>query len=177
MASILASVFGKTTTSFLQTINGKSTQVLSDLKVESARITLKATVFSHKLENGQSFIDSKVMEPIVIEMNVICPTIDVVDELNDVLMNRSARYQVTSRGLIFQNMLPKSETLDISGEVLSATPVKLVLRQFLVQGESPVLFANQADSRIVQKGTQLLKQVEGTVSDLASQTKEYLGIS
>lgn len=177
MPSILASVFGKTTTSFLQTINGESTSVLSNLKVESSRITLKANVFSHKLENGQSFIDAKVMMPTIIEMTVICPTVDVVDELNNILLNRSARYQVTSRGLIFQNMLPKGETLDLSGEILSATPVRLVWQQLLVQGENPVLFANQADSRIVQKGTQLLKQAESTVSDLASQAKTYLGMT
>lgn len=177
MPSILASVFGKSTTTFLQTINGESISVLSNMKVESSRITLKSTVFSHKLENGQSFIDSKAMMPIIIEMTVICPTVDVVDELNNILLNRSARYQVTSRGLIFQNMLPKSETLDFSGEILSATPVRIVWQQLLVQGENPVLFLNQADSRIVQKGTQLLKQAETTVSGLAGQVKNYLGIS
>ncbi|ATW57896.1 hypothetical protein CNR33_00050 [Pseudomonas phage tabernarius] len=177
MPSILASILGKTTTSFLQTINDETLPVLKDLKVESSRITLKATLFSHKLENGQSFVDSKVMVPIVIEMTVICPTVDVVDELNSIILNRSARYQVTSRGLIFPNMLPKGETIDMSGEMLSATPIKLTWCQLLVQGEAPVLFANQAESRIVQKGTQLLDKAESTATELAGQAKQWLGIS
>lgn len=176
MPSILASVFGKSSTSFQQTISGVTVPVLLDLKVESARITLKANLFSHKLENGSSFIDSKVMSPIVIEMSVICPTVDSVDELNSILMNRTARYQVTSRGLIFNEMLPKGEMIDMSGEMLSATPIKLTWVQLLVQGESPVLFANQAESRVVQKGTQLLEKAKSTASDLSDQIKKTLGV-
>ncbi len=176
MPSILASVFGKTTTSFLQTTNGVTTPVLSKMKVESSRITLKASLFSHKLENGQSFVDSKVMLPIVIEMSVICPDVNVLDELNAIILDRSSRYQVTSRGLIFQNMLAKGEGLDLSGEMLSATPIKLTWYQLLVQGAAPVLFANQAESKIVKKGTQLLEQAEQTASEMAGQAKQWLGI-
>lgn len=171
MPSILASLFSRASTRFFNQTFG--IDVLTGVKVVSSITSLDADLMRHMKENGSTEIDSKVVKPIEINMDVICPTTSDLEELNTVLQDRNSIYQITSRGLIFRNMMPRNDIIKQDSKNLSSTPVRITFSQLLVQGESPIVFANQADARTVNRGVSIIGQAADTVSDFYDKVSSY----
>lgn len=171
MASILASILGISQTRFLNQTYG--VPELTNVKVKSARITLRSEPMRNKLENGSTYIDSRVILPVSIEMEAIAPDINTAEQLHNSLQERSSLFEVTSRGLIVPNMMMKAQIMKQGPEMLSAIPVKLILDQLMIQGEYPVVFKNEADSRLVNIGNRLVEAVTDTAQNLFDKVSQY----
>jgi hypothetical protein len=64
-------------------------------------------------------------------------------------------------------MRVESENVSQSSEVLSAAPIHLTFKQMLVQNQDPVVFAQAADSSLIDRGMAILSDAGDTVSSLA----------
>lgn len=137
-----------------------------DVKVVTASIKLSAEPQRQMLEDGSTLTDSKTVRPTRMSVDVVCPDINVLDQVNSIMGDRTSLYQITSRGLIFANLMVDSEFLRQSPDMLSATPVRMSFKQILIENVSPVIFANKSDSSVIERGISALNKATASVTDL-----------
>ena len=137
-----------------------------DVKVVTASIKLSAEPQRQMLEDGSTLTDSKTVRPTRMSVDVICPDINVLDQVNSIMGDRTSLYQITSRGLIFPNLMVDSEFLRQSPDMLSATPVRMSFKQILIENVSPVIFANKSDSSVIERGISALNKATDSVTSL-----------
>ncbi|QQO38575.1 hypothetical protein [Pseudomonas phage TH15] len=99
-------------------------------------------------------------------VEVFCPSIDVVDQINQLLLDRDTLCKVITRGMVFERMMCTSEALNQTPEMISATPARLTFSQVLVQNPKPIMFRNAGDSSIIDRGLALAEDVVDSASDL-----------
>lgn len=148
--------------------------VLKTLKVSKVSIRLSSDAMRHMLEDGTTRIDTRVVKPIRIVADIICPDLSSVEELNQVLTNRKELYQITTRGLIIPNMMLGSDSLKQTGEMISATPVRLSFDQVLIEGREPIVFSNDANASAIDRGIAVLTDAKEGVSDFYSRTSKAI---
>lgn len=143
----------KTTTPF----GVKITKLVANFHAEPQR---------QMLEDGSTITDSKTVKGGKLALDVICPDVNVLMQVNAVLADRTSLYQITSRGLIFANYMIDEEFIKQTPEVLSATPMRISFKQILIENESPVIFANKADASLIERGIAAISSVKDTAADL-----------
>lgn len=149
-------------------IYNQSTKATTNLEVKVVNVSIKLSAEPQRqtMEDGSTKTDSKTVRPIRMTADVICPDINALTQVNSILSDRSSLYQITSRGLIFQNMMVDSEFIRQAPDMLSATPVRMSFKQILIENVSPIIFANQSDSSIIERGISALNKATETVTDL-----------
>ncbi|WNG73461.1 hypothetical protein 109_060 [Pseudomonas phage 109] len=140
--------------------------VAADLRISRVNTRFSSVGQRHMLEDGTTKMDSRTVHPMEIIVEVFCPSIDVVDQINQLLLDRDTLYKVITRGMVFERMMCTSEALNQTPEMISATPARLTFSQVLVQNPKPIMFRNAGDSSIIDRGLALAEDVVGSASDL-----------
>jgi hypothetical protein len=166
--SIVASLFSQVSFSMVDSSGAKWSVKLN---VSRVSIRLLSKPMRHMLESGSTVVDTRIIEPSSIDVDIFCQTLDDVDSVNKLLMDRSAFYTLTTKGLVFGAMMLQHEVLKQQPTVLSAVPIHLVFKEVLVQHAAPVIFKQPADSSLISLGIASLKTAQQNVSDLVSAVK------
>lgn len=163
--NVLSTLLSPASLKVVNTVTGLN--AFPNLKVLKAALRFPSTNMHHMREDGASIVDCRVIQPSMIVIDAICPDDDTVLAVNNVMADRSALYNVTSKGIVIQNMMIDNEDFKQSPEVISAAPVRLRFTQLLVEGVEPVVCAQQGDSSMLDRGIQLISQSPTTVLQLA----------
>lgn len=137
-----------------------------NLKVVKGIIRLVSESFGHSMEAGNTQIDTRVMKPFKVAFDVICPDIQTLDQVNNVLLDRKSLYQVKTRGIIVANLQVDNETLRQSADMTIATPVRISFQQIMIQHTSPVVFDNPASASIIDRGIAAVDSIQSSAADL-----------
>lgn len=140
--------------------------VAADLRISRVNTRFSSVGQRHMLEDGTTKMDSRTIHPMEIIVEVFCPSIDVVDQINQLLLDRDTLYKVITRGMVFERMMCTSEALNQTPDMISATPARLTFSQVLVQNPKPIMFRNVGDSSMIDRGLALAEDVVGSAGDL-----------
>jgi hypothetical protein len=83
-------------------------------------------------------------------------------------------YTITTRGLVFDNMMVDRERIQQTSKMLSATPIEIAFKQVLLQSAKPTVCLQHADSSLVDRGVALVGQVKSTIGSLADKVAALL---
>lgn len=184
--SILSSLLSKASLSIKS--NATGLDIATNLKVSRVMFKYCSRVMRHKREDGTSIVDARIILPSVVEIDVICETIDDLALVNAVMLDRTTVYTIKSKGLIIENMMSEVDAIRQTSDVISATPIRMSFTSLLIQGNSKVPSVQQpSDSSLIDKGLQdisqavqgvqgLITNVQTTVLGLAAQVKSNLGL-
>jgi hypothetical protein len=155
-----------------------SIDVAAGCGVSKVTIKLRSKIFRHKREDGTTIVDARVVEPMLVEINVFAPTLDNLAMLNSAMLDRGSTYTIKSRGLVLRRMMVSENSIKQSGDMLSAAPVRLNFKELLTQNLTNVgqtLTAQPADSTLIDKGLQTASTAVQTVQGLASTIAGNIG--
>jgi hypothetical protein len=130
---------------------------LSGIYIQRVTMHLSSSLFDNRREDGTSIVDARVLLPTSIDVDVICGTIDAVEKINNILKDINSIYTITSKGLTFQNLTLKNNSIIQSPDVLSASPIKLSFQQRLLQNNNNPTCAQTGDASIIDNGITNLK--------------------
>jgi hypothetical protein len=148
-----------------------SINVASGCGVSKVVIKLRSKVFRHKREDGTTIVDARVLEPMVTEIDVFSPSLDSLTLLNSAMLDRNSTYTLKSRGLVLRNMMVNETSIKQTGDMISASPVRLSFKELLTQNQSSTgqtNVAQAADSTLIDKGLQTVSSAVQSVQSLAS---------
>jgi hypothetical protein len=159
--------------------------VLSKVKVLNTKISLSSTAMRHMREDGTSIVDSRVILPFIMEVHMICPDLNVASDVLSVLNDRSSLYRVTSKGLIFDDLMLMYDSMQQTPDNLSSTPTRIAFQQVLLQGGQQAITAQPADGSLLDRGIASIRDaaqsatqtVTQSVSDLFNRATESVGRS
>jgi hypothetical protein len=163
-SSILASLLSKSQFTVANAATGAKT--ITGVKIKRVVMRYLATIPRHMREDGTCIVDTRIIRPSVMAVDVICPTLDDVTQLIALINDRENLYTITSKGIVFKNMMAQSSTNNQSPEMLSAAPYRVFFKELLQQGVDPVVCANAGDSDTVDGGFQIISAVSNTVNGL-----------
>jgi hypothetical protein len=149
--------------------------VLPDVRVASVMMRLQSDPMRHHMEDGSLFIDTRVPRPNIMTIQIFCPNLDAVNQVNAVMANRHSLYTIKSRGLSFRSMKLNSMAPEQTPKVLSATPMTLEFRQIIVQNVAPVLFRQASDSKLVDRGISLIEDAKESVLGVVDSVNKAVG--
>lgn len=155
-----------------------SIDVAAECGVSKVVIKLRSKIMRHKREDGTTIVDARVLEPMTVEIGVFAPTLDSLSMLNSAMLDRNSTYTVKSRGLVFRRMMMNATGIKQSGDMLSASPVRLSLKELLTQNQTNVgqtNVAQPADSTLIDKGLQTVATAVQTVQGLAQSIAGEIG--
>lgn len=163
-ASILSSILSPAKfTIYNQT---SAVVVGSTLEVMKVMIKFSSEIQRHPLEDGSTKVDSRIIQPSKMIVDVICKDDDALSAVVTLLSDRTSLYQVTSRGLILQNLMVSSDYFHQAPEMISATPTRISFDQILIQNVNPIVFANSTNASVIDRGLAAVTSAGSTVSDL-----------
>jgi hypothetical protein len=145
--------------------------VAQALSVSKFTLKLRSRIFRHKREDGNTIVDARQVEPMKVELETFAPSLDAISTVNGAMMDRDGTYTVTSRGLVMRRMMVEAVDVKQSGDMISASPVKVGLKELLTQNQSNVGQQNVAqpgDSSLIDQGLQTISNAVTTVQNLAS---------
>lgn len=142
------------------------TEISATFGIVKVMIRLSSEIQRHMLEDGTTLVDSRIVTPSKVMIDVLCRNDDELSSVVSLLQDRESLLQVTSRGYILDNLMVSTNYFHQSPEVLSATPTRISFDQVLVQNVNPIVFANSANASIVDKGLSSLTSITSSVSDL-----------
>ncbi len=163
--SILSSLFSQANFSLAKATGGA---VATNLKVISVKTKFSSTVFGHMREDGVTLVDARVIKATRLTVECIVPDLDTLSQITQVAMDRVSLYTIKSKGLVFNNMRVDEDNISQIPKMLSASPLKIVFKEQLVQYVQPVIFAQSADSSLISQGIVALQSVTTTASNLYS---------
>lgn len=140
--------------------------VAPDLKTVRVTIQLSAAAMRHMREDGATIVDSKVIQPTSLDIEGYCQDINSLGQVNAILLDRTAVYSITSKGLTFDNMMCDTQQIYQSPDVMSAIPIRMRFRQIPSKSVSPIVVAQSADASIVSRGMNLLSSATKSVNDI-----------
>lgn len=148
-------------------VTGSGGATLSDIGVKDVTIQFTSRLLMNTSESGQPIIDSRVIMPTRISVNVVCNSADRVAEVNSLLMNLDQVFTIMSRGIKLENFMLDTESLTQSAAMLSATPMRIGFKKVMLQGGGSPLCAQAGDSSTVIGGIRNAATVaEGKLSQL-----------
>jgi hypothetical protein len=150
-------------------------QVMRQVKVLRTKAYLSAAAMRHMLEDGNSIIDTRIILPCSLEIEFICPDLNVAGQVMGVFEDRSSLYQITSKGLIFDNMMLMHDGISQTPENLSSIPTRIMFQQILLEGTQQKITAQPGDASIVDRGIAALNNAAQTAQDLFSRAREQVG--
>jgi hypothetical protein len=162
--SLLSGTFAKASFQILDV--SSFTIVQTNLKVVKVSVKWASTVMRHMREDGVSTVDSRVLRPAIVMVQVICPDANALDAANALLASRSTVFRVITKGIVIPNLMVDEEQLQQMPDQLSSTPMTIRFKQIQIQGIAPIIFKHPTDASIINRGLTLLGDAEQKVSDL-----------
>lgn len=177
--TILSSLASKPALSIVSNLSG--IDYGPNLSVQKVRSHLRSVTQKHKREDGTSIVDARILLPVLIEVSAFCKTLDQLQMINALLLDRESAYTVTTKGIIFKNMMADENTIRQTPDCISANPVILTFEQLLLQGGSATpQVAQAADASMLDRGIQLVQGAATTAvksaTQLASQVTLMTGL-
>jgi hypothetical protein len=166
--NILASLFSQVIFSL---VDSYKVPLSVRLNVSKVSIRMESKLQRHVLENGSSVVDSRIIIPAVLSVDVFVSTLDDLNIVNNLLLDRTNLYTITTKGLVFGSMMLESEKISQVPENLSSSPVQLSFKEVLVENTTPVIFKQSSDSSMIQQGMASLNTAEQNVTGLISAIK------
>ena len=147
--------------------------VISNLKARVVSIKFVSEPMVHQKEDGTTLIDTRVITPARVMIDGIAPSINDVSAINEVLLDRESLYQISSRGIIIANLMSDSENFRQSKDNISSTPTRISFQQVLIERVSPVVYANQSDSSLIDRGLAIIDNAEENVIDVYNKVTRF----
>lgn len=142
---------------------------LTNIGVKDVRFNFHSQLMQNTGEDGLPIIDSRVIFPTTITMNVFCNSADRVAEVNTLLNDISSKFTITSRGILLENFMLDTESMTQAAAMISANPMKISFKQVMLQGGGALVCRNPGDSSTVLGGIRnSIKVAESAVEDLTS---------
>lgn len=145
--------------------------VFADFKNLEVNIDLSSEFMRHTKEDGNVFVDSKIVQPFEVEITGFLASVMDLRCVAAILVDRSHYYSVTVNGLPWNNMLAVDLSLDSDAETLSTYPVQMVFRQILARQVDYVKMDQGADYPNRKFGDVGLGKVSMTVQQLFDKIK------
>jgi len=166
---LLSAVFSSPS---LRIFNKKTGQyVLIPIRTIRVALTFQSRAARHKMEDGSTKVDQRILMPIVVAIDLIAPTMDIVGQVNAVTADREASYFISSRGIVIDDLRVTSQVIDQTPENLSSTPIQLTFSQLMFQGRSQTVYSQAADASLIDRGMALLSSATQTVSSTIQKIK------
>jgi hypothetical protein len=156
------------TSSFLVKDESTGQSVIDSIKVSRVTIKLTSTPMRHMKEDGSSIVDSRIIQPTTVAVNAFCENIDSLNQINEVVANRSVFYSVSSKGVVLNRMMVESGQTKQSPEFVSAIPIHLVWRQVMSKESTPAVMAQTSNSSMIDRGMTVIGKASKTVSGLVA---------
>ncbi len=164
--SILSSVLSKAALTIVEV--GKSTNLAEKLKVSTVTIKYKSRVMRHQKENGSTVVDVRIVDPVVVDLDVIAPSFDELGVLKNFLLDRKETFTLTSKGVVVKEVVCGAIDIQQNASMLSASPARITFKQFLRQGgprETHKIVEQPADSSVFNRGIQTVTKKLESVQD------------
>jgi len=170
--SILSSLRSKASLSIANSTNSsddRERDVAKGLVVTKINIKYRSRTMRHMLENGTGVVDTRVIDPTIIDMEVICPTLDELNLVNQMLQDRKNTYNVTTKSIVVNDMVCDNFQVMQSSGMLSASPVRITMKQLRRQGADSKrlhqVVEQPPDSSVLGLGIQRAQQVTSNVQE------------
>lgn len=166
--SILSSLRSKALLTIVSNgATGAEDNLAKNLKVTNVSIKYSARAMRHMLEDGTTIVDARIIDPTMVELEVICPTLDELNNTNQMLRDRKNTFKLTSKGIIVNNVVCEAFKIQQTSEMLSASPVRISMKQILRQGMARVgqVVEQPADSSLIGQGIQTMQKVTASVQE------------
>lgn len=171
--SILSSLLSKP--QFVITNSTTGAAVMTGVKVKKASIQLAAFIPRHMREDGSTITDTRVIRPTMLVVELIAPTIDDVEDVTTVMNDRQNLYGISSKGLVFANMMAMNIGVKQNSDMLSAAPFQMVFKELLQENVNPVICAQGGDSDSQDSGIQILNNITNGVGSLVTTVTNFFG--
>lgn len=135
-------------------------------KVIKVSIKLTSDPMRHSMEDGSTFIDTRIIKPPKVQVDLIAPDDDTLSQVNAVMLDRKSLYQITSRGIILPDVMVEAESMEQTANNISSTVMKLSFQQVLIENTLQIIVTNAADASIIDRGRAVVGEVTETVSGL-----------
>lgn len=149
---------------------------IKTVKPVSVTIKMTSTIMRHMREDGQTFADTRIIQPTSISIEGIAPDFNTIKQVNALLQDRTNIYNVTSKGVTVKQLMADSNQMPQTAQYLSAGQIKLEMRQVLTKSVEPAVCAQSGDTSLVSAGLSLLSAAASTVSGLVSKVSSVAGI-
>jgi hypothetical protein len=141
--------------------------IAAGLKPIKVNMKFTSTPMRHMKEDGTTIVDARIIQPTNITIDAYCPDLSTATQINNLLSDRSSFYSVSSKGLFVDQMMVDGEQIKQSPDVMSATPIRIALRQVLTKNTQPIVFAQSTDASLIDRGMTLLNTVSTSAASLA----------
>lgn len=133
------------------------------------RVNMKFTSMPmrHMKEDGSTIVDVRIIHPTTITIDAYCPDLDTATQINNLLLDRSSFYSISSKGLFVDQVMLDGEQIKQSPDVMSATPIRLAFKQVLTEETQPIVFAQSTDASLIDRGMTLLNKATNSATNLA----------
>ena len=165
-SSILSSLLSKPRFIIANAETGAA--VMTGVKVKKIAIQMASFIPRHMREDGATIADTRVIRPTIIAAEIICPTIDDANDVIATMNDRENLYKITTKGLVFGNMMMQTSALKQTAEMLSAAPFQVIFKELLQENVNPVICAQGGDSDMQDSGIQLVKSISDGVGNLVT---------
>lgn len=145
--------------------------VARSIKIVKVAFQFEARLMRHMREDGKSIVDARVIMPTRCDVDLICPTLDAVEEVLSILNDREALYSVQSKGVVMRPCMLEYTTMAQTPQMMSASPMRISFKSLLVEGQEPIIVRQQADSRLIDRGLAAINRISDTVSDAYSRVR------
>ncbi len=171
--SILSSLLSRP--QFVVTNATTGLAVMTGAKVKKVSIQLSAFIPRHPREDGSTITDTRVVRPTMLVVELIAPTIDDVEDIKTVMADRQNLYGISSKGLVFANMMAMNIGIKQNSDMLSAAPFQVVFKELLQENVSPIICAQGGDSDSQDSGIQILNNIANGVGNLVTTVTNFFG--
>lgn len=143
-------------------------EVVKGIAISRINIKLTSTPLRHMKEDGSTIVDSRIIQPTMITIDAYCKDNDLLTQANDVAADRSNFYTMTSKGIVIDRLMADSEQIKQSPDVMSAAPIRLSFKQIIAKKIKPVVFAQSANSSVINRGIAIINSAKTTLANLYS---------
>jgi len=156
--------------SIVNTADNDKKNIAANLKISSVAIHFRSRPMRHMKEDGSSIVDARIIDPVGIDLNVICPTLDELNAVNNLLQDRKDTYTFTSKGIIVDEVSTEDVSIKQTPDMISASPVRITMKQMLRQGGATNAAVHQvveqpADSSMFGRGIQMMRSVTTPITE------------
>lgn len=150
MANSILSQFVSQSSFKLYSSTGAS--VLDGVKIVRVNSRLSGKLLKNMGEDGSEIIDTKIILPLNITVTAYADSNDAVAKINNLLQDINGRYDLYSRGLYFKGLTLANQQISQSPDYLSATPVNIVFKGIIRQGDGSIVTAQAGDATTIIGG-------------------------
>ena len=155
--------------------NSQSGTVMANgLRILRVSIKLSSAPMRHMKEDGTSIVDFRILQPSSVSIDAFCPDASTIDQVTNLLVDRSNLYTITSKGVILDQMMVDVEQIKQSPDIMSSTPIRITFKSILTKNAKPVVTAQSANSSLIDRGMTILNQATTTVTDLFSSVSKAI---